>query len=122
MFRFWSKSVSGFPLRVSITTDHAVPTAFPLLKPDVRISRIRLSCRPLPEACVIQDHSAFQRRQCSRRYAGTESVLWEIALQVERIFKPTDATTTGLLRSTGVTRRLHYYEPLRLPHKPSGGY
>ena len=42
----------GFPGCALVATCHVVAAASPLFKPDVRISRIRLSRKSLLEACT----------------------------------------------------------------------
>ena len=49
---------------------------------------------------------------------------WSATLRAQSGLSPSCVSThpTGLLPSTGVTRLLRYYEPLRLPAAPTGTY
>ena len=96
-------------------------TASSLLKPDMQISRIRLSQRH-----VADDPAP----KTGRRGASPESPPLETGwlshngskLQVDLFPFCVDMSLAGSLRSTGITRRLHYYGPLRLPTEPTSGY
>ena len=93
----------------------------PLIEPDRRISRIRLS----DKACVIAIFPLRRRRRLVHGGAGRVSGVSQPVSGVNRlapISRLSSPSALGLelrpLPSTGVTRRPRYYEPLRHPRWP----
>ena len=90
----------------------------PLIEPDRRISRIRLSDR-------IREPSTQRKRpllRCaSRPFHGSWSLMEVIDNMVTLLTFPTSRTASEVrpLPSTGVTRLQRYYGPVRLPPGPS---
>src|SRR5271166_6334689 len=90
----------------------------PLIEPDRRISRIRLS----DKACVIAIFPLRRQRRLVHGGAGRGSGVSQPVSGVHRlapISRLSSPSALGLelrpLPSTGVTRRPRYYEPLRHP-------
>ena len=90
----------------------------PLIEPDRRISRIRLS----DKACVIAIFPLRRQRRLVHGGAGRVSGVSQPVSGVNRlapISRLSSPSALGLelrpLPSTGVTRRPRYYEPLRHP-------
>ncbi len=100
----------------------------PLVKPDVQISRIRLSCRHSRRS--MHHHAIWPRRQLAsqgrespwqrRARHRTSSVLG--ISQSAHLPSYSSESAVGVLRSTGITPLPHYYDPLRLPTRPHTGY
>lgn len=96
------------------------PTArSPLLTPDVRISRIRRSQIPLPQACA---RSWFLLGLLAQLVSQKREILRHLRIARSRIViqavLPSSYTRTylaGSLGSTGITPLPRYYEPRRLP-------
>ena len=66
----------GFPVCGAISVGHTHRSASPLVKPDVRISRIRLARKPLSRACTYHPFGpATQSEVIHRR--GAKALLWE---------------------------------------------
>jgi hypothetical protein len=93
----------------------------PLIEPDRRISRIRLS----DKACVIWIFPLRRQRRLAHGGAGRGSGVSQPVSGVDRlspISGLSSPSALGLelrpLPSTGVTRRPRYYEPLRHPRRP----
>ena len=95
--------------------------ASPLFKPDVRISRIRLS-----QGHFAERHAPRPSRLGQPAESSPPEKEWQIhygsKLQVVPFPFCEHMSLAGALRSTGITRRPHYYGPLRLPIKPNIGY
>ena len=93
----------------------------PLIEPDRRISRIRLS----DKACVMAIFPLRRQRRLVHGGAGRVSGVSQQVSGVHRlapISRLSSPSALGLelrpLPSTGVTRRPRYYEPLRHPRWP----
>jgi hypothetical protein len=93
--------------------------ASPLVKPDGRVSRIRLSRRD-SSMNMHGDHLRLGHPSVAISEAGVKSVVGR-SQDGARLFVRHDSPT-GSLRSTRVTRLRRYYEPLRLPDEPSHSY
>ena len=95
--------------------------ASPLFKPDLRISRIRLSQGHFAERQTPRPSRLGQPAESSPQEKGWQSHNGS-KLQVDPFPFCEHMSLAGALRSTGITRRPHYYGPLRLPIKPNIGY
>jgi len=95
--------------------------ASPLFKPDVRISRIRLS-----QGHFAERHAPRTSRLGQPAEFSPPEKRWQShngsKLQVNPFPFCEHMSLAEALRSTGITRRPHYYGPLRLPTKPNIGY
>ena len=92
--------------------------ASPLFKPDLRISRIRLSQGHFAERQTPRPSRLGQPAESSPQEKGWQSHNGS-KLQVDPFPFCEHMSLAGALRSTGITRRPHYYGPLRLPIKPN---
>src|SRR5215211_6644369 len=109
-----------------------LPASSPLFKPDVRISRIRLtrivSDTHMHRQWAAPRSQASDRRSWSaRRVSQPPSRLgaWiSVVGSPQAVLRASDEgiNPVGGLRSTGVTPLPRYYAPLRLPTGPRGGY
>ncbi len=95
--------------------------ASPLFKPDMRISRIRLSQSHFAERHAPRTSRLGQSAESSPQENGWQSHNGS-KLQVNLFPFCEHMSLAEALRSTGITRRPHYYGPLRLPTKPNIGY
>ncbi len=95
--------------------------ASPLFKPDLRISRIRLSQGRFAGRHAPRSTRLGQPAECS---PPQETKQCRSRRELQATSPPfcESMSLAGVLRSTGITRRPHYYGPLRLPTKPDIGY
>jgi len=113
-----------------------ISTASPPIKPDVRFSRIRLSCNLSTAAPsglgaatqLLSQTGEFQRHapiQFLNRFQREQCLLSHTRMFLHPIGAPfllLSVTTVRPLRSTGITPLPHYYGPLRLPSRTTSRF
>jgi hypothetical protein len=97
----------------------------PLIKPDVRISRIRLSDWLHRKHSAGSDMSVFPVLTRPWRYdrvCSDGSRFQTVLVRLSPIHQPSPSSTNApevrALSSAGVTRLRRYYDPVRLPRRP----
>ena len=95
-------------------------TASALFKPDVQISRIRLTREPLENGRRLAAWPNSATHVLAGRCVPKHTLVGKP--QESRAVADANPFPAGALRSTGITRLPRYYGPLRLLPWPDGGY
>ena len=97
----------------------------PLIKPDVRISRIRLSDWFLRGHTADSGHERipcpmppWHRDTACSESSRSHAVLDRLAPSHQPSLSSTSTPEVRVLPSTGITRLQRYYDPVRLPRRP----